>query len=63
MSQPTSETCDKTNSEQADIPILTAAIAANADILLTGDKDFSDIPLDKPLIMNPGTFMKLYMKT
>jgi putative PIN family toxin of toxin-antitoxin system len=47
--------------DKTDIPILTAAIAIDADILLTGDKDFLDIKLDKPLIMSPGAFMKSYM--
>jgi putative PIN family toxin of toxin-antitoxin system len=47
--------------DKTDLPILIAAIAASADILLTGDKDFSDIPLYKPSIMTPNTFMKTFM--
>jgi putative PIN family toxin of toxin-antitoxin system len=48
--------------DKADLPILVAAIVTDADILLTGDKDFSDIPLDKPLVMTPSIFMKSFME-
>jgi putative PIN family toxin of toxin-antitoxin system len=65
-------TCEITDTEQVnieipplrdktDLPILMAAIAANADILLTGDKDFSDILLYKPSIMTPNTFRRTFM--
>ena len=47
--------------DKTDLPVLIAAIVADADILLTGDKDFSDIPLDKPAIMTPSIFMKSKM--
>jgi putative PIN family toxin of toxin-antitoxin system len=47
--------------DKTDLPILIAAIVANADILLTGDKDFTDIPLNKPIVMNPTTFMTSFM--
>lgn len=40
-----------------DRPILRAAIAANADILLTGDKDFLEAGLDNPLVMTPTQFL------
>ena len=40
-----------------DRPILRAAIAANADILLTGDKDFLEAGLDYPLVMTPAEFL------
>jgi putative PIN family toxin of toxin-antitoxin system len=42
-----------------DRPILRAAIAAKADVLLTGDKDFLEAGLDEPKIMSPTEF--LYM--
>jgi putative PIN family toxin of toxin-antitoxin system len=48
--------------DNTDLPILIAAIVTNADILLTGDKDFSDIPLQKPTVMGPAVFMKLFMQ-
>jgi putative PIN family toxin of toxin-antitoxin system len=47
--------------DKTDLPILISAIAANADILLTGDKDFTDIPLNKPVVMSPSVFMKSFM--
>lgn len=39
-----------------DRPILRAAIEAGADILLTGDKDFLESGLEKPVIMTPAEF-------
>ena len=38
--------------------ILRAAIEAKADILLTGDKDFLESGLKKPMIMTPAEFLK-----
>lgn len=40
-----------------DRPILRAAIAANADILLTGDKDFLESGIKRPAIMTPAEFI------
>ncbi len=42
-----------------DRPILRAAISANADILLTGDKDFLEAGLEKPVAMTPSDFLKI----
>lgn len=42
-----------------DRPILRAAIAAKADILLTGDKDFLDSGLENPQIMTPTEFLNM----
>ncbi|WP_343209757.1 putative toxin-antitoxin system toxin component, PIN family [Anaerolentibacter hominis] len=41
-----------------DRPILRAAIKANADVLLTGDKDFLESGLKNPAIMTPAEFLK-----
>lgn len=41
-----------------DRPILRAAIAAEADILLTGDKDFLESGLENPAIMTPAEFLE-----
>lgn len=41
-----------------DRPILRAAIGANADILLTGDKDFLESGLKRPAIMTPAEFLQ-----
>ena len=40
-----------------DRPILRAAINADADILLTGDKDFLESGLEKPKAMTPTEFL------
>ena len=42
-----------------DLPILVSAILSDADILLTGDKDFSDINMAKPLIFTPNHYFDL----
>lgn len=41
-----------------DRPILRAAIAADADILLTGDRDFLESGIEHPQIMTPADFLK-----
>lgn len=40
-----------------DRPILRAAIAAKADVLLTGDKDFLESCVKNPAIMTPTEFI------
>lgn len=42
-----------------DRPILRAAINANADIILTGDKDFLESAVMHPKIMTAAEFLKL----
>lgn len=42
-----------------DRPILRAAINADVDILLTGDKDFLEADIEKPRTMTAAEFMKL----
>ncbi len=44
-----------------DYPVLYTAIIADADILITGDKDFADIEVQKPEILTPSGFMKKYL--
>lgn len=55
---------DETESEKGirdikDRPILRAAIASGVDYLLTGDKDFLEAGIDKPIIINSTDFMEL----
>ena len=45
--------------DRNDRPLLRAAIKANADIILTGDKDFLEAELDKPLPMTASDFLLL----
>ena len=40
-----------------DRPILRAALSADADIILTGDKDFLESGLKKPKAMTPKEFL------
>ncbi len=42
-----------------DRPILRAAIEAEADVLLTGDKDFLEAGLENPTVMNPADFLEM----
>ena len=42
-----------------DRPILRAAIAANVDILITGDKDFLESGIKTPTIITPSKFLEL----
>lgn len=43
-----------------DEKVLYSAIIADVDILLTGDKDFSDIEIEKPEILTPSAFLEKY---
>ena len=42
-----------------DLPVLASAILSDSDILLTGDKDFADVKIDKPLIFTPTRYFEL----
>ena len=44
-----------------DYPVLYTAIIEDVDILVTGDKDFSDIDVEKPEIMSPAQFMERFL--
>ena len=37
------------------------AVAENADILITGDKDFGGMDLEKPEILTPAEFIERYL--
>ena len=43
--------------DENDVHVLAAALAANADILLTGDQDFAELPMTKPLVLTPRQFI------
>jgi len=40
-----------------DEPVLASAILADVDVLVTGDKDFANIDIDKPTILTPAAFL------
>lgn len=43
----------------ADRPILRAAISADADVILTGDKDLLEANLKRPAALTPAQFLQL----
>ena len=43
-----------------DLHVLAAAVAAKADVLLTGDQDFAELPIAKPVILTPRQFASRY---
>ena len=47
--------------DSSDKPILASAIIEDIDILITGDKDFSEIEIKHPQILTPSQFTKQYM--
>jgi putative PIN family toxin of toxin-antitoxin system len=46
--------------DKADLPILVSAIVEDVDIIVTGDKDFFDLNIAKPDIMEPKEFLEQY---
>lgn len=44
-----------------DYPVLYTAIIEDMDVLISGDKDFADIEIEKPEIMTPADFMAKYL--
>lgn len=46
--------------DKNDYIILHTAIIENVDVFITGDKDFNDIDIDKPEIMNVTEFLERY---
>lgn len=46
--------------DPADYPVLYSAIAEDVDILITGDKDFAEVEVEKPEIVTPAEFVEKY---
>jgi len=46
----------------SDAPILYSAIIESIDVLITGDKDFDNVTVDKPVIMTVADYEREYMK-
>ena len=42
-----------------DRPVLRAALYADVDVIVTGDKDFLESALTKPRIMSPSEFLRI----
>jgi predicted nucleic acid-binding protein len=47
--------------DKKDYPVMASAIIADVDVLITGDKDFDDVDVERPEIMNIIEFIKSYM--
>ena len=45
-----------------DYPVLYTAIIDDVDVLITGDKDFAGVEIDRPEVLTPVNFIKMYMK-
>lgn len=43
-----------------DYPVLYTAIAEDVDVLVTGDKDFGDVEVERPDILTPSEFIERY---
>lgn len=48
--------------DKDDYIILHTAIIEDIDVFITGDKDFDDVDIDKPEIMNTAGFLEKYCK-
>jgi putative PIN family toxin of toxin-antitoxin system len=46
--------------DKDDLPILVTAILEDIDVLISGDKDFAVLEIDKPEILTPTEFLELY---
>ena len=42
-----------------DLPILASAILSKVDVLLTGDKDFTEVRIKSPLVLSPAEYYEL----
>ncbi|MFA7412570.1 MAG: putative toxin-antitoxin system toxin component, PIN family [Tissierellaceae bacterium] len=47
--------------DKMDYPVLYTAIIEDVDILVTGDKDFSEVDVEKPEILTPNEFLEKYV--
>lgn len=43
--------------DKGDLPILVSAITAEVDMIITGDKDFMGLGIEKPIVLTPAEFM------
>ena len=48
--------------DEKDYPVLYTAIAEDVDILITGDKDFADVSIERPDILTPTAFIEQYVE-
>ena len=43
-----------------DYPVIASAMNGHCDVLVTGDRDFEDLTMEKPIIMTPRAFVDTY---
>ena len=48
--------------DSTDLPVLASAIMEDVDVLLTGDKDFLVLELERPAILSPAQFVKKFQQ-
>lgn len=48
--------------DMKDYPVLYTAIREDVDVLITGDKDFSDVNVERPEILTPAQFLDRYVE-
>jgi predicted nucleic acid-binding protein len=46
--------------DEKDKPLLAAAILSDVDILISGDKDFHCVDIERPEILKPSEFLERY---
>lgn len=46
--------------DKKDYPVLYTAMVEDVDIVVTGDRDFSDVEIDRPRILSPAEFIERY---
>jgi len=47
--------------DRKDYPVLYTAIQDGVDVLITGDKDFSEVDVEHPEILTPAQFLERYV--
>lgn len=47
--------------DKGDLPIIVSAFLSEVDILITGDKDFFEVNIDKPEILSPREYLERYL--
>jgi len=48
--------------DKDDLPVIINAIESKVDLFITGDKDFDEINVEKPIIVKPGKYLEKYIK-
>ena len=52
---------EKLISDPKDAPVLNAAIIADVDIIISGDKHFEDLALNRPVVMTAAKYVDEYI--